>query len=260
MRILSWASRQVLTAVLGGGLIAVDSGVSQARVYGGLGRNQGNQNNSSSNRPSNNTTPQPVSPPPAPPASQPTVSPQVKADEAAEKSAMAALLAAQQTLKGLEDAAFAKYSQSPEWTDAQSKLQSAQADVDSAKSAAKQALASNPDYQAAVAAKQKASDDLTAAKASGDATPETLSPLASASLQATMTIRKLENGVFTNDAGVQAATQALASAQHDCDALKAKFIQGLASDPTYASAKAEVDSAQKRYEDAHSRLLADTPR
>lgn len=205
---------------------------------------------SNSNNNSNNTTT-------PPPASQPAPS-QYSVDQAAQAAAAADLSKDQEALKAISDADWAKYQQTPEWTAAQAKVMAAQAALDGAKQAAGDALTSNPDYQSALAAKKKAVDDLAAAKESGDATPETLAPLANASLAATVNLRKITKQVQDSDTGVQTATENLQSAQHDADVLKTKFQVGLTSDQAYASAKAMVDADQKRFDDAHAKLLADS--
>ncbi len=201
-----------------------------------------------------------AAPPPAaaaPPASQPSVPSQFSQDEAAQTAAAAELAKDQQNLKTITDADWTTFEQTPDWVAAQTKVVNAQAALDAAKQAASDALTNNPDYQAALAAKKKAVEDLAAAKASGDATPETLSPLANASLQATITLRQITSSVQANDSGVQTATENLLSAQHDADLLKVKFLRGLPADRAYAAVKATVDAAQKRYDDAHAKLVAD---
>ncbi len=207
---------------------------------------------------SGKTPPRPAPPPAAPPpASQPSVPSQFSIDEAAQSAAAAELAADQQKLKDISDAGWAKFQQDPDWVTAQTKVVNAQGDLDTAKQAANDALANNPDYQAAVAAKKKAADDLAAAKAGDDATPETLAPLANASLKATLNLRQITNSVLISDTGVQTATENLAIAQHGADMLKMKFQVQLSAERTYAAAKATVDAAQKRYDDAHAKLLAD---
>jgi len=157
----------------------------------------------------------------------------------------------------MSDAAWAKFQQTPEWIDAQAKLTAARASVDAAKQAASANLASNADYQAALAAKKKAVDDLAAAKSGDDPSPEVLSPLATASLEASTTLHKIEKEVLDNDPNVQAATQKLTLAQHNVDDLKAKFQAGLLLDKDYAAAKADVDAAQQKYNDVHAKVASD---
>jgi hypothetical protein len=205
-----------------------------------------------------NNAPPPAPPPAAPPpASQPSVPSQFSVDEAAQSAAAAELAAEQQKLKDISDAQWAKFQQDQDWVTAQTKVVNAQADLDTAKQAANDALANNPDYQGALAAKKKAVDDLATAKAGDDATPETLAPLANASLKATLNLRQITNSVLINDSGVQTATENLAIAQHGADMLKMKFQVELSTERAYAGAKAAVDTAQKRYDDAHAKLLAD---
>jgi hypothetical protein len=204
----------------------------------------------SSNDSSNNA-------PPPPAASQPSVPSQFSVDQAAQTAAAAQLSKDQKDLQSVSDADWAKFQQTPAWTAAQAKVTSAQAALDAAKQAAVDNLANNPDYQAALAAKKKAVDDLTAAKASDDATPDTLAPLANASLQASINLRKITKQVQDSDTGVANATENLQTAQHDADMLKMKFQLALPSDPAYVAAKATVDAAQKQFDDAHAKLLAD---
>jgi hypothetical protein len=205
-----------------------------------------------------NNAPPPAPPAAAPPpASQPSVPSQFSMDEAAQSAAAAELATDQQKLKDLSDAGWAKFQQDPDWVTAQTKAVTAQSELDTAKQAANDALANNPDYQAAVAAKKKAVDDLAVAKAGDDATPETLAPLANASLKATLSLRQITNSVLVNDTGVQTATENLAVAQHAADMLKMKFQVGMSAERDYVAAEAAVDGAQKRYDDAHAKLLAD---
>jgi hypothetical protein len=210
-----------------------------------------------SHKSKSDATPPPPAPAAPPPASQPSVPSQFSLDEAAQSAAAAELAADQQKLKDISDAEWAKFQETSDWVSAQTKVVNAQSDLDAAKQAANDALANNPDYQAAVAAKKKAVDDLAAAKAGDDATPETLAPLANASLKATLSLRQITNSVLNSDTGVQTATENLAIAQHAADLLKMKFQLGLSAEQTYAAARATVDVAQKRYDDAHAKLLAD---
>jgi hypothetical protein len=218
--------------------------------------NHHNNSGNNSNGTNQQSTHKPTTPPPPaspPPSSQPS---QFTQDESAQTAAADALHKAQASLKAVTDADWAKFAQRPEWTAVQSKLTSASSDFDSAKKAASDALTNNPDYQAAVAAKKKAVDDLAAARAGDDATPEKLAPLATASLQATINLRKIQKDVLANDTGVQAATDKLTAAQHDVDMLNLKFQQSLLTDKTYMAAKSAVDSAQKAYDDAHQKVLS----
>lgn len=224
--------------------------------YGGHHPKNGANANGNQSSPTEQTEP-PVEGK-SPPASQPAVPTQFSQDEAAQAAAAVDLNAAQEKLKAVRDVALGKYEQTPEWVAAQSKMNGAQSDLDAAKKAASDALANNPDYQAALATKQKAVADLATGKQSGDATPETLGPLATASLQATLAVRKIEAQVQTNDTGVEAATKALAVAQHDADMLILKFQQGLYMNKGYAAANAAVEVAQKRYDEAHAKLLSET--
>jgi hypothetical protein len=216
--------------------------------------NNNNNGNSSQNGTKQQNSQKQTPPPSTPaPSSQPS---QFMQDESAQSVAATALKKAQDNLKAVSDADWAKYAQTPEWTAAQTKLTSAQSDVDTAKQAASDALNNNPDYQAAVTAKKKAVDDLVAARAEDDASPEKLAPLATASLQATINLRKIQRDILANDTGVQTATDKLATAQHEADMLKLKFQQSLLTDKGYAAAKSAVDAAQRAYDDAHQKVLS----
>ncbi len=202
-----------------------------------------------------NSTAPPTSAPA--PASQPSPPSQLLEDEAAEVAASKDLASANKTLQGLTDALWAKFQQTSDWTTGQSKLADAQANLESAKKAAVDTLANNSDYQDALAAKQKAVDDLNAAKASNDATPETLSPLASASMMATLKLKKVQSELLSNDTGVQAASNDLTAAQRDVDLLKLKFQQGEIADKDFAAAREAVSAAQQKYDDARAKVAAD---
>jgi hypothetical protein len=167
------------------------------------------------------------------------------------------LAAANKALGDVTSTLWAKFEQTPGWTAGQSKLTDAQANLESAKKAAIDGLANNPDYQDALAAKQKAVDDLTAAKASGDATPETLSPLASASMMATMKLKKVQTELLSNDAGVEGASGDVTAAQGDLEVLKSKFQQAESMDKDYAAARDAVAQAQQKYDDARAKVAAD---
>jgi hypothetical protein len=227
--------------IAGVGFAAHKHGGSNSQGGSGANQQQSQQQNT------------PAPPPAAPPSSQPS---QFTQDETAQNAAAAALSKAQQKLKAISDADWAKYQQSADWTASLTKLTAAQSDLDTAKQAASDALNNNPDYQAAVAAKKKAMDDLAAARAGDDPTPEKVGPLAMASLQATIKLRKVQSDVLANDTSVQAATDKLTAAQHDADMLKMKFQQSLLTDKGYVVAKAAVDAAQKTYDDAHQKVLS----
>lgn len=203
-----------------------------------------------------------TSAPPAtePAASQPTVPSQLSQDEAAEVAASRDLAAANRVLKGLMDDHWAKFQQTADWTAGQSKLADAQAGVESAKKTAIDGLANNPDYQDALAAKQKAVDDLTAAKADSDATPEKLSPLASASMMATLKLKKVQTDLLSNDSGVLTAASDLTAAQRAVELLKFKFQQDEAADKDSAAARQAVSEAQQKYDDARAKVAADEGR
>ena len=235
MRLSKGSARLAFVAVLGIGAVGFGKHHSNS---------QGNTNNNTQNTPAPAATPPPA-------ATQPS---QLSQDESAQSTASATLLAAQAKLKELSDADWATFQQTPDWTNAQTQLTSAQTELDTAKSAASDALANSPDYQAAVAAKKKAVDDLAAAKAGDDATPETLAPLATASLQATLNLRKITADVLANDTGVAVATDKLATAQHAVDLLKLKFQQSLLQDKNYAVAQAAVMAAQSAYDDARQKV------
>ena len=202
-----------------------------------------------------NTTPPP--PPPVqtpPPATEPSAA---SVDKAADAAALATLTAAKQALQDLTDQKWAAFQQTPDWSTAQTNLDGIKSDLDAAKKAAADSLTTNADYQAALAAKQKAADDIAALRASGDATPETLSPLANASLQANIKIRQLQSDLIANDPGIQATADKLTAAQHSLDLLKRDFQNGLSADKDYLADKTAVDVAQKNYDDAHAKLAAD---
>jgi hypothetical protein len=204
------------------------------------------------------STPPPAAAAPAPPAaSQPSAPSQLSVDEAAEVAASKDLATANKTLEDVTDALWGKFQQTPDWTAGQSKLADARASLESAKKAAVEGLANNPDYQDAVAAKQKAVDDLNAAKASNDATPETLSPLASASMMAGLKLKKVETELLSNDAGVQAASSDLTAAERGVDLLKSKFQQDESTDRDYAAARNAVSAAQQKYDEARAKVAAD---
>jgi hypothetical protein len=205
-------------------------------------------------------TPPAAAPPaatPPPPATQPAPPTQLSQDQAAEVAAAKELASDNKALQTLSDALLANFHQTTDWTAGQSKLADAKSNLESAKKAAGDALASNPDYQDALAAKQKAIDDLNAAKASDDATPETLSPLASASMMASMKLKKVQNEVLSNDAGVQAASADVTVAQRAVDDLTAKFQQGLSADKDYAAARQAVADAQQKYDDARAKVASE---
>jgi hypothetical protein len=229
------------------GSICVVLGLAGATVFG-----------ASSGRHHKSSTPPPAATPTTPPASQPSPPPsQLSQDEAAEVAASKDLASENKALQEVVEALWATFQQTPDWTAGQTKLADAQTNLESAKKAAIDGLSSNSDYQDAVAAKQKAVDDLNAAKASSDATPETLSPLASASMMATLKLKKVQSELLSNDTGVQAASTDLTAAQRDVDLLKLKFQQQESVDKDYAAARDGVNAAQQKYDDARSKVAAD---
>jgi hypothetical protein len=204
--------------------------------------------------------PPPASPPadtPAPPATQSAAPTQLSQDQAAEIAAAKELASDNKALQALSDALLAKFHQTADWTAGQNKLADAQSNLESAKKAAGDALASSLDYQSALAAKQKAIDDFNAAKAGDDATPETLSPLASASMMASMKLKKVQNEVLSNDSGVQAASADLVVAKRALDDLTAKFQQEMSADKDYAAARQAVADAQQKYDDARAKVASE---
>ena len=206
------------------------------------------------------TPPAASSPPAAAPpsaATQPAPPAQLSQDQAAEVAAAKELASDNKALQTLSDALLANFHLTSDWTAGQSKLADAKSNLESAKKAAADALASNPDYQDALAAKQKAIDALNAAKASDDATPETLSPLASASMMASMKLKKVQNEVLNSDSGVQAASADVTVAQRAVDDLTAKFQQGLSADKDYAAARQVVADAQQKYDDARAKVTSE---
>jgi hypothetical protein len=195
-------------------------------------------------------------PPPAqtaPPASQSSIADQNRAADAA---ALADLAKAKQALEDLTNQQWTAFQQTPDWTAAQTNLSGAKSNLDDTRKTASDSLASNPDYQAALAAKQKAAEDIANLRASGDATPDTMLPLANAELQANSKIRQMESDLIARDPAVQAASDKVTAAQHDLDVLKVKFQNDLAADRQYAAARAAVDLAQTRYDDAHAKLAS----
>ena len=201
---------------------------------------------------------QPASAPESSPAPTPPPAPsQLSIDQAAEVAANTELMNDNKALQTLSDDLWSKFQQTPDWTAAQSKLADAQSNLEAAKKAASEALASNQDYQDALTSKEKAVDALNAAKASDDATPEILSPLASASMLASMKLKKVQNDVLSNDPGVQSAASDLTAAQRNVDLLKMKFQQGLSTDQGYRAAKTAVDAAQQKYDDARTKVASD---
>ncbi|MGD0462889.1 MAG: hypothetical protein ABSB74_10415 [Tepidisphaeraceae bacterium] len=223
----------------------VGVGLASATVFGA---ESGGRHHKASSAPS------PQNPAEMPPPPVPT---QLSQDQAAEVAAATELANDNKALKTLSDALLAKFQQTPDWTAAQNKLADVQSALEAAKKAASDSLSSNPDYQSALADKQKAVDDLNAAKASGDATPETLSPLATASMLASMKLKKVQNEVLKLDPGVQAASIELTAVQHNVDLLKMKFQQGMSADKEYAAAKATVDAAQQKYDGARAKVASD---
>jgi hypothetical protein len=215
-----------------------------------LGAHHHNNNNNPATQPAAPATPAPEPSAPAQPS-------QLTQDETAQSAAATAVQAAEAKLKTISDAAWEKFQQTPEWIDGQAKLTAARAGLDAAKQAASANLASNADYQSALAAKKKAVDDLATAKEGDDPSPDVLSPLATASLEASTTLHKIEKEVLDNDGNVQAATQKLTLTQHNIDVLIAKFQSDLLLDNDYAAAKADVDAAQQSYSDAHAKVASD---
>jgi hypothetical protein len=228
--------------------LAISGAVFAGSHHHGTNGNNTNTTNQNAQKPA---TPPTTTPPPA--STQPS---QLTQDETAQTAAVDALHKAQAALKEVSDGDWTTYTQSADWTAAQTKLTTAQSDLDSAKQAASDALNSNPDYQAAVAAKKKATDDLAAAKTDDDASPEKLAPLATASLQASIDLRKIQGDLLANNTGVQTASDNLTAAQHTVDLLKAKFQQTLLADKNYTAAKSAVDTAQQAYDDAHQKVLS----
>lgn len=195
-------------------------------------------------------------PPPAPAATEPAPS-QLSQDIAAQTEAKTELDQANKALTDLVAPLRPAFEQTPEWTKAQQDLQQAQADLATAKDAITNNLASNPDYQAALAQKTKAQEDLKTARDNGDTTPETLTPLANSILDANTKINKITKEAAESDTSVRDAQTKVIAAQQVVDQLNTKFLNSLADNHDYTTAKAAVDAATKKFQDAHAKVLAD---
>lgn len=193
-----------------------------------------------------------------PPAAAPArANPQLSPDTVAETSAKTELDQANKTLSDLLTTLRAPFEQTPEWTKAQQDLQQAQTALAAAKDAITANLAGNSDYQAAVAQKTKAQEDIKTARDSGDNSPDTLTPLANAILDANSKINKIAKEAAESDTTVREAQQKVDAAQKGIDQLNANFLKSLADNHDYTTAKAAVDEATKKFQDAHAKVLAD---
>ena len=193
-----------------------------------------------------------------PPAAAPArANPQLSQDTAAETSAKTELDQANKTLSDLVATLRAPLEQTPEWTKAQQDLQQAQTALAAAKDAITANLAGNSDYQAAVAQKTKAQEDLKTARDNGDNSPDTLTPLANAILDANSKINKITKEAAESDTPVRDAQQKVDAAQKVVDQINANFLKSLADNQNYTTAKTAVDEATKKFQDAHAKVLAD---
>jgi chromosome segregation ATPase len=150
------------------------------------------------------------------------------------------------------------FEKTPEWTAGQKQLQQAQNDLAAAKDSLTTKLANDSDYQAALADKTKAQEDLKAARASGDATPETVTPLANAILAANTKLARIAKDAQDSDTSVHDAQAKVDAAQHAVDQLDTTFLNSLEGNRQYTTAKAAVDDATKKLQDAHAKVIADS--
>ena len=203
---------------------------------------------------------QPQSSPPQNPAKPPSPkggSQTLAQDRAAVAAAQKELDKANEGLKPVEDKYWADFAKTSDWITAQDQLHQAQSDLSAARQQAVTKLAQSDDYAAAVADHQKAVAALAEAKASGDTTPETLGPLASAVMAANAKLNKMESDAQEHDPAMQDAKEKLSTAQQRANELKAQFEKSLEDKKDYQPLKKVVDAAQKKLADAQAKLTAD---
>jgi chromosome segregation ATPase len=195
-------------------------------------------------------------PPAAPPATRPANTPLAQ-DVAAQTAAQTQLDQANKAMSDFLATVRPDFEQTPEWKAAQQQLQQAQNDLAAAKDSLATRLANDSDYQAALADKTKAQADLKAARESGDATPETLTPLANAILAANTKLARIAKDAQDSDTSVHDAQAKVDAAQHAVDQLNAKFLSTLEGNSQYTTAKSAVDDATKKFQAAHAKVIAD---
>jgi uncharacterized coiled-coil DUF342 family protein len=177
-------------------------------------------------------------------------------DRSAVAAAQKDLDKANDALKPVEDKYWAVFAKTQDWIDVQDQLHKAQSDLNAARRQAVTKLTQSDDYAAAVADKQKAVAALAEAKASGDTTPETLGPLATAVMEANAKVSKMETDAQEHDPAVLDAKEKLAAVQQRADELKAQFEKSLEDKADWKPLKKGVDAAQKKLADAQATLAA----
>jgi len=220
----------------------LSSGVFLIVLAAGLGAGSG-----ASPRPASNS-PTPTSPK--------ANSQQLTQDRSAVAAAQKDLDKANDALKPVEDKYWAVFAKTQDWIDVQDQLHKAQSDLNAARRQAVTKLTQSDDYAAAVADKQKAVAALAEAKASGDTTPETLGPLATAVMEANAKVSKMETDAQEHDPAVLDAKEKLAAVQQRADELKAQFEKSLEDKADWKPLKKGVDAAQKKLADAQATLAA----
>lgn len=200
------------------------------------------------------------SPPPPSPATPPASkanSQLLTQDRAAVAAAQKELDKAKDAAKPVEDKYWAVFAKTQDWIDVQDQLHKAQSDLNAARQQAVAKLTQSDAYSAAIADKQKALAALAEAKASGDTTPETLGPLATAVMEASAKVNKMEADSQEHDPAVLDAKEKLAAVQQHTDELKAQFEKSLEDKADWKPLKKVVDAAQKKLDDAQAKLTAD---
>jgi chromosome segregation ATPase len=183
---------------------------------------------------------------------------QLATDQAALTTAQSDYTKALEALTTATNKLRLAFEQTSDWIAAKKQLTDAQGAMTDARKPVLAELAGNSEYATALDARNKAQADLDAVRSNPqDATPEALTPLAAALMEANSKVSKLENDALNANPNYTAAKDSVASAQAAVNALKTKFQESLASDADWKAAKDASDAAHQTLVDAQAKVAAD---
>jgi hypothetical protein len=163
---------------------------------------------------------------------------------------------ARQKLEAVATSLQSAFEQSSQWTSATAALTQAESAYAAASARVVSNLQKNSDYIAAVEAKKTASDSLDSARNAANPSPETVSSLASAVLDSSTKVSKIESGAMEADAGVTTSRASVASASAHLAQLKSDFQSTLKDNSDWQQAKKDYDAVQAKLAADYAKLAA----
>jgi hypothetical protein len=130
---------------------------------------------------------------------------------------------------------------SPDWTQMTSNVSQGLSDLESAQTRIEESLNERPDYRAAIAQKQAAQEGVDQMNASGDASPEEMTPLAQNELAARKLTTHLQTQALSSDPQWLDARARLQSSAAGRDAMQSQLHAALLNDPQWQAARLQLD-------------------